>query len=802
MGLNLLAAKRAFRFLLVPSLSLLVHGVAKIKIDKFKDKILKDAIDYSLHASSVEQILHPFASRDCYLTLRNYMHLDFVQSKVPVVMKLFVPTIRTLLRQHIVWVPSKLPVGNRFNTSMTHYVEGEECKSKYLTSETSSETGELVSKCVSISSNIWNLAGRPGNCKLTIDYFMPKFVLNNKEKLKVNYPASDNNSKFWEPSIPYINLLVTEHEFSEGYLVEWLIRWVKQSTFPQSIVKGTMMAVYFVIQVNGKILNSIEEQQVLATLNIKTINLRNEHLKNISLASWYTMKQAELRQLEQSLNAGETFWVILGTNLLPKLLLSCADNLLMSTTLQTKGVSTVEERNSKTNFAFAHITQLIMGNFSYPVGLSEICTKSGRYNQNTGGKLRPHSIYLFPSSIQGRLNASVLYSIIFNSTLKNFRFVVCGNRGSSQFVFRQLTAIFQVEVWVCALITLICVCLAMVPLRNSVSPRPYETSTVEIFKVFVEQSNPFPDDITSCNQLRLIVAGVMLSGIVISNAYKNRNIYLMTRPRSPIKYETIAQLQEDNYVLYTRIMHVLYYWHRLNILNSKITKRSWNTGYSYTGNKSRTFETVFSTNSSIYTEYRLESWQHDLQDKSQINLAVPPVNAKQELYRPFEHIKRKQSIPAEHYLREAYIKWQEMTLLHSLQKCNKTAILLPEVVIGRYKKLIQLNTHPVRLDVSKEIFRKLPYGLNFGGLIPSTIRDRIGAIKQGGILIKWGNVFRFDLNKEASLERETVSAAQLSGNILIIFALYISGLLLAALVILVEQGISARTAVTDAAFSG
>lgn len=58
---------------------------------------------------------------------------------------------------------------------------------------------------------------------------------------------------------------------------------------------------------------------------------------------------------------------------------------------------------------------------------------------------------------------------------------------------------------------------------------------LSLLKVILEQRNPFTDSFTTYDRAKLQLGMFLLAGIVVSNAYKNSNVYNMILPRSPFR---------------------------------------------------------------------------------------------------------------------------------------------------------------------------------------------------------------------------------------------------------------------------
>lgn len=111
--------------------------------------------------------------------------------------------------------------------------------------------------------------------------------------------------------------------------------------------------------------------------------------------------------------------------------------------------------------------------------------------------------------------------------LSSFRFISCGERGQETFRFGELISVFDTWVWCLLFLQGVLVTIALAKFAGA------EKDLMSTFKVLVEQSNPFPEKTARMNALRVVMGSFLLMGIVLSNAYKNKNVYNMIAPRDP-----------------------------------------------------------------------------------------------------------------------------------------------------------------------------------------------------------------------------------------------------------------------------
>lgn len=314
-------------------------------------------------------------------------------------------------------------------------------------------------------------------------------------------------------------------------------------------------------------------------------------------------------------------------------------------------------------------------------------------------------------------------------------------------------------------------------------------TVTELYKVFVEQSNPFLNSTIQNLRCQFICATLLLAGVIISNAYKNVNVYNMMQPRHPITYQTADQLLHDNFTLYTRLSYVMFY--KNNPFNLKIPWISWRTQY-FTP---RTMNDRISSrmlSKELTVKYDVDYTVDDFTDisnetSSENSKTVIPIQAHRRAFEMLEKFMYQNSLRVQ----KTYTEWEEQQLFNDLSKCSKTAIFLPEVVAMRYQK--QFQTKGLRRpDIGAQIFQKPLTGVSFYGFIKMATRARIRAVEQAGILLKWEKLYNFDVNKEAPTNRIDPTAAELSGNVFIIFVLLGAGLSLSVNIFVTELLMSHR----------
>ncbi len=135
--------------------------------------------------------------------------------------------------------------------------------------------------------------------------------------------------------------------------------------------------------------------------------------------------------------------------------------------------------------------------------------------------------------------------------LTQIRFIACGDTllGRNG-LFYMFTRSFDPSLWF-AMFAVVCF---LVPLNMQVLS--YELKpTLKVFtsicQTLVEQSTPFTSKIIVNNPIKIMLGFTLLSALVLSNAYKNDNMYELMNPKKFQPFKTIEQLRDANYSVFT-----------------------------------------------------------------------------------------------------------------------------------------------------------------------------------------------------------------------------------------------------------
>lgn len=126
--------------------------------------------------------------------------------------------------------------------------------------------------------------------------------------------------------------------------------------------------------------------------------------------------------------------------------------------------------------------------------------------------------------------------------------VSCGRTRLDSLAFGELVSVFQWQVWHFLFATLIILLLFKLVITDSSKKKDFPHVFMDFLdyaKILVEQGGTFLER-RNLSVIRFVVGLHLLLHILISNGYRNTNVYNMVKPRVSIPYQTFNQLIEDN----------------------------------------------------------------------------------------------------------------------------------------------------------------------------------------------------------------------------------------------------------------
>lgn len=374
------------------------------------------------------------------------------------------------------------------------------------------------------------------------------------------------------------------------------------------------------------------------------------------------------------------------------------------------------------------------------------------------------------------------------------RFVSCGRRGMSPFPFYDLVIVFDDLVWLSILASIVSMIVLITLVTRNIG---YFLSPV---KVLLEQGGPFSKSSEDNTNFRYAIGSLLLMGIILSNAYKNTNVYDMIIPRKPVPFETFKELTTHNFSIYTRSgpIHICDKLHStlvsctcegtvFSVNDSTVMKICVAKEISFIVSKAVDTLTSF-TDKSPNSESELDFNRSELRLAMRVeNVSILHPSLAQYLMKVGRAYR--QRLPA---LQDDVARIEPKFLWDSLESCQKIAIIQPEYLCWQSANLLKRKRKLRDAFVGKEVYSDVEWYFALKGLLHPGIIRRFKGIVMAGI---WNWRMRMVVGSHnkydgKSVENETPKPASMRGNVVVIFAVWMCGIMISAKSFILEVMIS------------
>lgn len=494
----------------------------------------------------IEQLISPFANKHCLIIVDNPRMVDLDRkSENPFIIRVPVPML--------------LEIYNKVDLDEIKAIYGTEDTTDFLniTTSDSSDTvydcrfsnfffgiekiQDLYSTdyCFRLDFTKYWKHSRPWNCHVQIGLFPPDFYytpLQAHNIYKKPYFAFPNNP------IPVMRIFVQEIENDSD------IQCKLESLFYEEYLYNNILLLVTVdVQENSRltapqsVITNIELVKAFPNFKLETLPITFNSL-NTPLTIFFTM------MLPSDINIIWRFPLFV-TGLSADLIVEMVETIqncgIMTASLEKQKLRPVQ----KIGRGYALIWLSILGNITIELrrgynACSVLQLTPGANPQYVTAQL------IFSPFIRGL----IFHTYSLKHELSKLLFVSCGESGKFSLVpFEELISVFDKWTWILITISLFIVTIELRIYLLSSKTRLFGFYLLSLVKVLLEQGNPFKISTVIHGKLRCALGIFLLAGIVLSNAYKNTNVYNMIRPRRPIPYESFEELFRDNFTVYTRI---------------------------------------------------------------------------------------------------------------------------------------------------------------------------------------------------------------------------------------------------------
>lgn len=413
-------------------------------------------------------------------------------------------------------------------------------------------------------------------------------------------------------------------------------------------------------------------------------------------------------------------------------------------------------------FSHSQVWYSIMKNFSVSdAPLSRDKTTNFHFVISLFSQAYSGSTYVFPHYVR--------------DDLSKLKIVGCGKKGLSSLQFLELTNVYDKSVWLAIFISGV-----FVSLTTSLISKEGVTKceVISVIKILLEQSNPFPREIENERKLRVIIILILLMGIVLSNAYKNTNVYKMVIPRIPVSFQYFTELVENNFQIYTRSVDLFVEypgytlghrngWHEEHIQNQSFILLS------EVGALSNRYKHI-----TMPLEKETKSGKSLVENRLLDAVGFHPLiisSLSKLLHENLSNVTtywEAQTVSDEILPKLRFL--EDIKLLEFLEGCNKTAVVMPDYISRKiYKKLIREMKLP-HAFFGEESFSDVDWMFSLKGIVPPNLIKRIHGVAESGIWKWWVELFegKYLPNEHAS----HVGAVSMTGNIVIVFVVWLVGI--------------------------
>lgn len=729
----------------------------------------------------LNNFVSPYIQSRCLITLTNFKQINLPLHS-PVIKQSLIELVKRYDRGHErpfrIFGPEDLTTRNLtissgvFNTCPL---------SKYLTNKTDMTSLGFQKHevfCHKLNLQTFWKSTKSWNCIVKLVLFPPKFYFEFYIEIKWNENYLGRISEFPyvfpNPDINSIQIFMLEEPFSNR-----LIKPMYPETYPYRFCgKVFLSATWHNIKVHeyehvlSQKCGTFEKPQLMRLCKffrstyLSTVDLQTHFVSDLSRLPDMTLPSAVYNVILKIFAPAPVADKIVSW--VPHIINNCEN---MKPPSEFDSYAGFVDRMSN---AYAHVWLSILQNFTLVDANGNVLCSSAKSDSNEDklfAKSHTHTNLQFDTYPKG-----LLYFPYFTHDESNqLRFLSCGERGASSIPFKELINVLDTWTWIHILIVIVAIVISLRSIPEKL--RESRSHWLSPLKVLLEQGDPFSDSFVQHDRAKWLTGSFLLVGIVLSNAYKNSNVYNMMQPKDLIPYRFFEELIKDNFTIYTRIG-------KLEVIPDAVTRpvvgdgsyyfRRWKNLYALGRSElSMTLEELkdMKTSASVLHEGLLrvsilhpsililihsvvESWNNKTPEETILTQ-----------WRFFEQKVAKMT---------AMVMSEELHILEKrLVDCNKVAVILPEYIGRRLAQLLKAKHKLTSVFLGKETLKDAHWLFWFSGFIPRYIVTRIMGTHESGIWLRWEQLFR---ESRADGDSIAVKAATMDGNVILIFLVWICGM--------------------------
>lgn len=394
-----------------------------------------------------------------------------------------------------------------------------------------------------------------------------------------------------------------------------------------------------------------------------------------------------------------------------------------------------------------------------------------------GNNYEPNAMFAPSFSFRNLLANS--YETGYSSIYKpdsDLRFVSCGPSVYSKLAFRELVVVFDYYVWLCIFTFFVIIIAISRQVGNNLD------MVYLLVKVVFEQGNPISNKLLRQNFSALLGVVIMLIGTVLTNAYKNNNVYNLILPRALVSRQLYQEVFAEGFQLYGRTLA-----YKANDILFTSQKEEFAEFYKSEHPNTTESEISFQYRKVLHLDFgnncggNCRSWS-ELSDYVRLTeitkeatdiynkiIVLPEIG--NIFYDALNSLESRNT-------RVVMMENQNEYLIRCLRKCNKVAVLLP------FNEAVHVVRQELRsgtriFDIGMESVFRNEIFIFLTRMWPTYVLRRQSHLKgESGIIDRWTNLLNQTLSNSdlANMHSIKPKSAKMSGNILVIFSVYMVGI--------------------------
>lgn len=418
------------------------------------------------------------------------------------------------------------------------------------------------------------------------------------------------------------------------------------------------------------------------------------------------------------------------------------------------------------------------------------------------------------------LKSQKIFPFFPRDVKSSLRFISCGKGDFSSLQFGELINVY--DKWCWGLIIAVCFALAtLLRLPKDSDKSLYQFDLLSPISILLEQC----DGVLEKKNFKVATGTFLLMGIVLSNAYRNKNVYNMVAPRHPLAFKYAWELLARNFTLYTRVESLEVYdndkLHNVSLRLKLIggSHRIISESHSIIiiiSEVASVMEKI--TDSFIWHSQKQTHLKKKDETDTEMNLSQPAINSSGVLERAILNPTVEQLLVGSDAFRSLYnvpesmqmmflqqylklkmgtfLETEDSVLFEALRRCKNIALILPDYLCQKYLKTLTSQWMQTDVYVGKEVYSavewmfRLGRGSKYGEteMWSRHLLRRIKAAHESGHWDRWSRLEEeLEESDNAYMKTQHPVAAGMSGNIVVVFALFMCGIGLAIVSFLFEK---------------